>query len=339
MRRSALVPTIAVGGLLALSPASFGAVTIGSDLNPAPDTWIGNSANTFTLAQLTPAGGPALQSPMIGVVVRGRIRTDGGSTDHPFRLRVLRPNLTAGTGTGVATGPAETPPVGSTMHTFNARLPISAGDGVGVDGAPTPAGGPPQPGQPFGAYLASVGGSLVPDWIPALADGQTRAPSSVNSDLELLVNADVEPDGDRDGYGDESQDRCPIDAFPAGGPCVAPVTMRVGGNRTQRVLRQKGVVVTGECPNENCTIAAEGTANVPTVRKANVAKRFRLRRVSKAVAPGQRARLKLRFGARLLKAVRRALKARRRVTFAVKVTARDAAGNVATARRTIRARR
>jgi hypothetical protein len=42
-------------------------------------------------------------------------------------------------------------------------------------------------------------------WKPPLGDGEARAPFSTIDD-ELLVNADIEPDCDGDGLGDETQD-------------------------------------------------------------------------------------------------------------------------------------
>ena len=42
-----------------------------------------------------------------------------------------------------------------------------------------------------------------------LPNGQSRGPDSEGSGNELLLNADVEPDQDADGFGDDTQDNCP----------------------------------------------------------------------------------------------------------------------------------
>jgi hypothetical protein len=73
-------------------------------------------------------------------------------------------------------------------------------------------------------------------WLPALADGQT-APAFVISS-GVLINADVEPDADRDGFGDETQDRCPADASAQGLPC--PVK-----NTTRQSCRGTAATITG----------------------------------------------------------------------------------------------
>ena len=50
-------------------------------------------------------------------------------------------------------------------------------------------------------------------WQPALVDGQAARQSTYPSGTgELLVQASVEADRDRDGFGDETQDKCPSQA-------------------------------------------------------------------------------------------------------------------------------
>jgi hypothetical protein len=336
--RSLNAPRLSIGGavavaavILATIPASsFAAVTIGSDLNPAPDVWIGHDQNTITLSQIT-LPGQQVASPIDGVVVRWRMRTDGGAVSA-FKLRVLRPNIAAGTGTGIATGPPQTPAAGSTNHTFETRLPINAGDGIGVDTTPGPDPTAP-PGQPFGAFLADNPGPILANWIPGLADGESRAPSGYDQDLELLVNADVEPDADRDGYGDESQDACRTDAVPAGGPCTAPGLV-LGGRRTQRAVRQKAVFVDAGCPTEACSARGTGTVSVPLTTKV-----YRLRPATAQIPQGGKARLRLKLTKKALKAVKRALARRKRVKAKVTVTVKDAGGNARRGSRTIRLRR
>ena len=44
---------------------------------------------------------------------------------------------------------------------------------------------------------------------PALPAGRTLPQTSNRPAVELLANADVEPDADGDGFGDETQDNCP----------------------------------------------------------------------------------------------------------------------------------
>lgn len=62
---------------------------------------------------------------------------------------------------------------------------------------------------------------------------------------------------------------------------------------------------------------------------------FKLTPVSKQVSGGAKARLKLKLKRRALAAIGRALQAGKRLSAKVTVTAKDAAGNVTTKRRTI----
>jgi hypothetical protein len=90
------------------------------------------------------------------------------------------------------------------------------------------------------------------------------------------------------------------------------------------------------CRNEPCNVTGQGSVNVPGTRTA---RRFRLRPARASIRAGGRRTLRLRVPTRALRAIRRALRKRRRVAARVTVTARDAAGNRTVRRRTIRLRR
>jgi Ca2+-binding RTX toxin-like protein len=127
-----------------------------------------------------------------------------------MKLRVVRP---AGGNQGTGAGSSATATVTSpAIATFDTRLPVRSGDNVGIDllGSATVGARP-------------NGGAAEAVWVPPLADGQTRSPNFVNNDVENLFNADLEPDADRDGHGDETQDRCSKDPSTQGlcrGPCA-----------------------------------------------------------------------------------------------------------------------
>jgi subtilisin family serine protease len=106
---------------------------------------------------------------------------------------------------------------------------------------------------------------------------------------------------------------------------IAPV-LELSGSTRQRAART--LVVRARCPAEACRLTAAGTAL-----------RRRLRAATGAVPAGGTARLVLRVGRPALKAIRRALRRRRKVSVKVTVVATDAAGNATTRRRTIRLRR
>jgi hypothetical protein len=78
-------------------------------------------------------------------------------------------------------------------------------------------------------------------------------------------------------------------------------------------------------------IIVSGTVSAP-----NLSKVYKLKTVSATATPGKLVELRLKLGKKGLKAAKRALRRHRRVSASLTITARDAAGNVATQRRTIR---
>ena len=191
---------LGVAGVL-LSLAGTGqaqaATTIGSSLTATPNTTL-SCPGSCTFSQRT-LPGRQVTSPIDGVVVRWRIRTATPMTvAQPIALRVIR-----GTGpasTGVGTSQPGAVPATSGIHTFETRLPIQSGDFIGINCC----------NSGLTAFSGAAGASMD-NWSPPLGDGETRSPDGPNPNFQLLVNADIEPDADRDGYGDETQDGCPTD--------------------------------------------------------------------------------------------------------------------------------
>jgi hypothetical protein len=123
-------------------------------------------------------------------------------------LRILRPTGAVNGFMAVGTSETHDVPEGGAgdpldVYEFPTRLPIAAGDFIGLG---TTAGDFPFRSAISASYLVRIN---------PLADGQSAILSSgLFSDRYVLVNADVEPDCDRDGFGDETQD-------PVVGPLVA----------------------------------------------------------------------------------------------------------------------
>ncbi len=92
---------------------------------------------------------------------------------------------------------------GPLLQGFATRLSIKAGDFIGVDAFDT---------TTFVGFRQAAG-AAVNLWhpTPLPEDGSPSSPNSVSNSGELLLNADIEPDADADGFGDESQDQCPTD--------------------------------------------------------------------------------------------------------------------------------
>jgi hypothetical protein len=164
---------------------AWGTVTIGSNLGRAPNVTTGcDPSCTRVGASLTPAaiapGG--LASPVNGTVVTWRIRV--GSSTAPATFRVVR-RLPGDLATGAGTSATVTPPV-QAITAFPTRLPIAAGEWIGVDCC---VGG--------GGVIGVSGGSGNTDlWLPALADGaaaRARFQFGPQDMFETAINADIEP--------------------------------------------------------------------------------------------------------------------------------------------------
>jgi Thrombospondin type 3 repeat len=185
--------------VLAIPGSASAATTIGSDLSSAP-TGALNCTETCTVAQRS-LPGRQVTAPFDGVIVRWGIRVGTvGAEPQPdlVKFRVIR-----GTGTasiGVASQ-AEVLPDPAGTYPFEARIPVSAGDYIGLDCC-----GPEWAGR--GIFRNPDGAEAFDWWFSALGDGETREPDDF-VDRELMLNADIEPDVDADGFGDETQDNCP----------------------------------------------------------------------------------------------------------------------------------
>jgi hypothetical protein len=237
--RVGLTGALIVLAALAAPATGSASTTIGSSL--VDPFFNGLNCNAFMTGctasngPLMPVGSRAsggLNSPINGIVVRWRLKS--GPTPDVTSLRILRPGSST-TRSAAGTSTPETP-TASSISTFDTRLPIAAGDTIGVDSK-----GPP---------VASLATADMRYWAPALPDNGAPAASSSFANAELLVNADIEADGDHDLYGDETQDGCPLEPATHDG-CL--LTIDLGG---------KGGSLTGpgiDCPGDCSEPYADGT--------------------------------------------------------------------------------
>ena len=132
-----------------------------------------------------------------GVIVSWTVRVEDGLGQFGQQLSVFRPTAN-GEYTKVAENAIETfgPPPPEELISKPARIPVQQGDVLGLWGPEQTLYCPGGPAPRFGA---------------AIALGETKAFAMDGN--RSPVNAVVEEDLDRDGYGDFSQDRCPASAF------------------------------------------------------------------------------------------------------------------------------
>jgi Ca2+-binding RTX toxin-like protein len=201
----AIATTVTLFGLTAVASPATAATTIGSDLTASEGT---TTCGVACTGVVTAIPGRITASPISGVVVRWRVGDGVGQ----LTFRVVRPAGDTYPGDDTHTGAGRSEPVTVTtppsanvgdppvVSTFPTRVPISAGDRIGVDLTEASAVG----------YHDRTGAQAA-IFIPPLGDGERRASQFGLQDFEGLINADVEPDADRDGFGDETQDLCPTD--------------------------------------------------------------------------------------------------------------------------------
>jgi hypothetical protein len=240
---------LAVGLVIVFAPPpANAAVTIGSNLVAAPGAGgFECGGQVCTASHFTPpASGSApggLFAPGDGVVVRWRVRV--GASSAPMAFRITRPGIST-TRTGVGTGATVTPAVDA-ISTFELRHPIQAGDALGLDLA----------ADDLANVVAPAMGAGFRTWSPRLEDGgpPRAAPGFLNS--ELLINADVEPDADGDGFGDESQDQCPTDASTQA-DCLPPETQITKGPKDKTKRRKARFEFSSTEPDSSFECALDG---------------------------------------------------------------------------------
>jgi hypothetical protein len=198
--RPALAVAVGIAASAAADPAAA-AVTVGSALGARANLVTTCRSPAGCTATAEALGGRAVAVGEDGVIVRWRLRSASRGT---AALRVLRP-APGGAFGGVRAGPPRRLAIQAragrdARYVFAARIPVERGDLLAVDLARGPA-------AVF--HLRSGPGYAALSFEPALAGSEPRAPTRALDGAELLLNADVEPDADGDGFGDETQDNCP----------------------------------------------------------------------------------------------------------------------------------
>jgi hypothetical protein len=152
-------------------------------------------------------------APRDGVIVKFRIRAFFGAGESPavtFRLaNIDLQDVNTALSTAAGTGPTVNVAGTGEIEEFPGRLPVKKGNHLALDTSDV------------NAIYNSNGNKFTYVYGPPLVQGQgPRGSSDVTN--ELLVAAVVEPDSDKDGFGDETQDSCPTDAGTQQGACPQP---------------------------------------------------------------------------------------------------------------------
>jgi hypothetical protein len=247
MTIAALAPLAAC---LVFASAGNAATTFGSRLidNPTqsmcnnttgdPGTINGPCTMVMFIVPTAPNGDPLPQgAPISGVITKFRIKAIGDTdpATATFRLADITPDQSGNSAiaTSAGTGPTVQIPADNggdaPITQVGARLPVTAGQHLAVDGSAN-----------LQALHVSDGSKWTYIYGPPLVDGQGGRDSTLVTE-ELLVQADIEPDADHDGFGDETQDQCSTQASTQG-PCdnAAPAVsgLRIGGGKVTYTLSE-----------------------------------------------------------------------------------------------------
>jgi hypothetical protein len=124
-----------------------------------------------------------------------------------LKLKVGRPlSALAGPASFLAVGESAFENVSQAQsYNFLTRIPVQAGDRIGLATAGNAAGSPP---------ACNTGTSTLADEVYEGGDFAVGTTATLNpfNNFRLNISAVVEPDADGDGYGDETQDQCATDA-------------------------------------------------------------------------------------------------------------------------------
>jgi hypothetical protein len=310
-------------------------LTIGAPDLTVPSTTAGDcGSETCSLwTATTPIGGERQRwdSPIDGVIVRWRVRllnlAQGPQhpTLGPYRLRAIRKASDTEfpvVGSSALESVPHTLVASDTVHAFATRIPVLAGDRLALDM-------PPEKAAPVpGGLRFDLRGGTHRRTVPAPPDGGSFSTLDALFTQSPQFNADVEPDADRDGFGDVTQDACPTNAATQGA-CPAPPDL-IGpavdiSRRTRRLTRRGVVRVRLRCPSGEPAGCLAGRLRLKSAKRVQVAVRRIVRLGSKrfSIPSGRSKVVRIRLSRRNRALVRR----RGRLRVRARASAIDQAGN------------
>lgn len=183
-----------------------------------------------------------------------------------MKLKAYRATGTANQYTVVGASTSQTTAPGTTP-TYPTRIPVKAGDIIGLGGGTGDCAA--QTGNSSDQYEVR-GGDAPP------GETDTYSPST---NFRMDISAQLEPDADNDGFGDETQDQCPTDASTQG-PCQADLsvtkavdkaTAKVGDSLVYTITAKNnsqnntsnGVVIDDALPSNVSFVSATGATCSP----------------------------------------------------------------------------
>lgn len=268
------VLTMAVTASLLAAPGASAAVEFG---NACP----GNEAapGEYALTTLSAPGPLSLTAPSAGVITKLKMNI---AVPIPFLVPTTVKTLRSAGGNNYTVIGQTTIMASAGTTVADARLPVQAGDRLALHGEPTSYEGSPIPGLSF--YCEGPSGAVLGAMVGNPGPGSTVEFGPVTEGAVPLV-AVLEPDVDGDGYGDETQDKCPQSAaVQVACPVVTVDTFSLVGSGAVRVL-----VAT----NNLAPVKVTGTVKLGKAGKAKLSAK------AKTVKPGKLVGFTLKFPQKL----------------------------------------
>ncbi|HEY7256779.1 MAG TPA: hypothetical protein VH476_08855 [Solirubrobacterales bacterium] len=314
MRRGVAFAVAALGTLL-LAPGASASTQVGNVCTAGK--LIGN---TVLIQLANESSALPIESPA-GVVTEWKVTS---SISTSTLLKVVAPTGPENTYRLVAESTEQeiTPGVNS----FAVRIPVPAGARFGLFAPPGPGGALYCESTKSGDVMGFHSGDLLvtdaPEMFgPAMAD-------------RVAVSAVVEPDVDGDGFGDETQDKCPQSAaFQAACPQIALEVFPVVEKSSVTLI----VISDHEAP-----VAVSANAVIPKAAKAKKKKKRAASSAtvtidggSQTVVPNHLSQYKLKFPSKLKSALK-SLPAKKSMTLTITATATNLVGQTATKATTVK---
>jgi hypothetical protein len=238
------------------------------------------------IAPLANASGTPYTAPVAGVVTKWKtsvIPYPGGISEQ---LKILRP-VAGSPNSFKVVGESTSQPVISGANTFETRIPIAAGDRIGAFGTGL--------GALF-CEASSTPGDVMGQAATNFSIGST-ATFTEQPNARPALSATIEPDADGDGFGDETQDKCPQSAA-SQTPC--PVLLF----NTLAIPPGKGAVKILVTADHEASITVSASATLPkTPKKAKTSAVAELAPIVQLVAPGTFATYTMNYTGKLKQAL------------------------------------
>jgi hypothetical protein len=302
---------LVVGVSVVVSAPAQGATTLGQTDPAAPAGYACGSPTAY-LQSAVAAGSPTYYVPAGGGVITSWSTQANANADKEAELKVF-----AATGTPGSylvrgqEGPHILAP--GVLNTFPAQVPVEAGDVLGLYHGTigTACGFDGVPGDTTSSVFAAI---------PDPPVGSTYTPNMNDAGFRVNISAQLEPDADDDGFGDESQDKCAGTAGPFNG-CPSSVAL----NKVKQKGMKPKVKLTVTVPGAG-TLSA-GSPSDPAVAAAAAAKS--LKAVTRTLTSTAKRTLVLTL--KLTKSAKRRLSDKGKLKTKVKVLYTPAGGPAAAA--------